>query len=73
MFMLSVILVLVDSDSSCVSLAGCCNKDITFSIFDRILLEKIIAFFRSGNFEAVRRACPGQLRKLLRSRTKTHC
>ncbi len=43
------------------------NKDIILSICDRIFFEKIIAFFRSGNFEAVRRACPGPLRKLLRS------
>ncbi len=58
-----------------VSLAGkrMSNKDIILSIFDRIFLEKIIAFFRSGNFEAVRRASPGQLRNFLRSRTKAHC
>jgi hypothetical protein len=49
------------------------SKDIIFSAFDRIFLETIIAFFRSGNFEAVRRACPGPLGKLLRSRTKPHC
>ncbi len=48
-------------------------KTIIFSSFHRIFLEKNIAFFRSGNFEAVRRACPGPIRKILRSRTKTHC
>ncbi len=45
-------------------------KTITFSSFHRIFLEKIIALFRSGNFEAVRPACPEAIWKLLRSRTK---
>ena len=48
-------------------------KTIIFSSFHKIFLEKNIVFFCSGNFEAVRRACPGPIWKLLRSRTKTHC
>ncbi len=48
-------------------------KTIIFSSFHRIFLENFFVVFCSGNFEAVRRACPGHIRKLLRSRTKTHC